>query len=58
MSQAYKNILEKIRNGLLIKQLITLLIFQTEIHPLAGGKYINVPKEGNHPRKDLINILM
>ena len=50
--------LEKIRNGLLIKQSITLLIFQTEIHPLAGGKYINVPKEGNHPRKDLINILM
>ena len=58
ISQAYKNILEKIRNGSLIKQSITLLVFQTEIHPLACGKYIKLPKEGDHPRKDLINILM
>ena len=53
--QTYKNILEQVRAGLLIKSSVTLLIFQNTI-PQPVTVISNYQKELDHPRKALINI--
>ena len=49
-------IISNIQKYLLIQYSVTLLIFTLfNYSPLAGSKYIKIPKQLDHPRKNLIN---
>ena len=58
----YTTIIENIRksslknSGWIIDSAIDHIISISKYNPLAGSSYIKLPKELDHPRKELINI--
>ena len=48
--------LEKQGSGWIIDSVVDPTISISKFNPLAGSRYINLPKELDHPRKGLINI--